>query len=53
VRDATALSQSITMLLRDREMAASMGRSSRSRAVERFDWDVIAKDWDASYRLLF
>ena len=53
VRDVTALSQSITMLLHDRERAAGMGRSSRSRAVERFDWDVIAKDWDASYRLLF
>jgi glycosyltransferase involved in cell wall biosynthesis len=43
----------MTSLLMDRNKRLEMGRASRSRAVERFDWDVIAKDWDRSYRHLF
>jgi glycosyltransferase involved in cell wall biosynthesis len=53
VRDAPALSRSMTSLLLDMNKRRHMGHASRTRAVERFDWDVIARDWDRSYRLLF
>ena len=52
VRDSSALSRSMTSLLLDRNKRLGMERASRSRAVERFDWDVIARDWDRSYRYL-
>ncbi len=53
VRDAEIMARNIVDLLGDRAMRQAMGRASRSRAVERFDWDVITKGWDRSYRLLF
>jgi glycosyltransferase involved in cell wall biosynthesis len=53
VRDPAALSRSMMRLLGDRALCREMGRASRSRAVEHFDWNVITKDWDRSYRLLF
>ena len=52
VQNSSALSRSITSLLLDRNKRLEMGQASRSRAVERFDWDVITRDWDRSYRLL-
>jgi glycosyltransferase involved in cell wall biosynthesis len=52
VRDAAALTRSMVALLDDRSKCKDMGHASRSRAVERFDWDVIARDWDRSYRTL-
>jgi glycosyltransferase involved in cell wall biosynthesis len=53
VRDSEALARSMSDLLGDRAKRIGMGRGSRDRAVERFDWDVIAKEWDRSYRHLF
>ncbi len=49
-RDPEALARSMIGLLTDRVRRVEMGRNSRERAVERFDWDVIANEWDRSYR---
>jgi glycosyltransferase involved in cell wall biosynthesis len=51
-RDTKALVRSISGLLADPTKRMLMGRASRERAVERFDWDVITKEWDRSYKHL-
>lgn len=52
VRDSPARSRSMISLLLDINKRHKMEQASRTRAVELFDWDVITKDWDRSYRLL-
>ncbi len=41
-RDASALASAVRDLLADKEGAARMGRRARRRAVELFDWSVVA-----------
>ena len=52
-RDPKALENALLPLLRDDSLRSALGAASRRRAVERFDWDIIARDWDNSYRALF
>jgi glycosyltransferase involved in cell wall biosynthesis len=51
-RDSVALAHGISGLLVDRARRIEMGRNSRDRAVELFDWKVITREWDRSYRHL-
>ncbi len=41
-RDVPALAAAVRRLLEDPQEAARMGRRARARAVERFDWSVVA-----------
>lgn len=51
-REPEALAAGLTELLTDANLRRSMGQCARSRAAEMFDWDVITKDWDRTYRAL-
>ncbi|HEU5240504.1 MAG TPA: glycosyltransferase [Ornithinibacter sp.] len=46
-RDAPALAAAVRRLLEDPETAAAMGARARARAVERFDWSVVAARTEA------
>jgi len=50
--DAEAMAMRLVEVLTDAGLQRSMGQAARRRAEERFDWDVIARAWDASYRAL-
>jgi glycosyltransferase involved in cell wall biosynthesis len=49
-RDPTALGDQLLQILIDDGLRRSLGRASRERAVKMFDWDVIARAGDRSYR---
>ncbi len=53
LRDPTALCEKMEGLLNDDALRRKLGAASRKRAVEKFDWSIIAKEWDLSYRQLF
>jgi glycosyltransferase involved in cell wall biosynthesis/phosphoheptose isomerase len=42
-RDVPALAEAVRGLLADPDRRAEMGRAARRRAVQRFDWDVVAE----------
>ncbi len=46
-RDVPALAAAVRRLLEDPETAAAMGARARARAVERFDWSVVAARTEA------
>lgn len=48
--DAGALANAIDRLLSDPELRARMGRAGRIRALERFDWNRSASQFEAVYR---
>lgn len=43
-RDVKALSDAIVEVLRDKDLAARLGRNGRKTVVEKFDWDILMKD---------
>jgi len=49
-RQPDILAGRLLALLTDDERRRAMGRAARQRAQSRFDWDVITKAWDESYR---
>jgi starch synthase len=51
-RDHVAMANAILRLLSDGGLRHKMEASSRNRAVELFDWGIIAKDWMRSYEAL-
>jgi len=51
-RDPAALERTLLLLLRDDALRKALGAASRRRAVEKFDWSIIARDWDRSYKAL-
>lgn len=48
--DGDALRDALDELLRDRALAARLGRSARDRALERFTWDACAARCLAAYQ---
>ena len=48
-----ALKEKLLALLEDDSLRKKAGAASRKRAVENFDWDIIAGEWDKSYKALF
>ena len=44
--DENELAEKIIELLSDKEKARRMGEAGRKRAVEEFDWKVVAKKFD-------
>jgi len=48
-----ALKDKMLMFLEDDSLMKKAGAAARKRAVEKFDWDIIAGGWDKSYRALF
>jgi glycosyltransferase involved in cell wall biosynthesis len=50
--DSPALAAAIMRLLEDRELARRLGAAGRTRAVERYSWDVVADEMLALYRRL-
>lgn len=50
--DAEEIAKKLTLLARDEELRASMGRASRKRAIEDFDLAVMVERHDALYRSL-
>ncbi len=51
-RDHLAMADRLLKLLTDDQPRRTMGVSARKRAVEMFDWSVIAKEWVRSYQAL-
>lgn len=51
-REPGAMAERLIELLSDQDLRCSMGQASRQRAEALFDWDVIARDWDRTYRAL-
>jgi len=51
-RDPAALEKALLLLLGDDALRKTIGAASRKRAVEEFDWSIIAKEWDKSYKAL-
>ena len=49
-RDSHALAEKVMLLLSDDNLRKACERASRERATRLFDWDVIARAWDESYR---
>jgi glycosyltransferase involved in cell wall biosynthesis len=47
--DAGALAAAIDRLLADDALRSRMGKAGRTRAVERFDWDLSVKQFEAVY----
>jgi glycosyltransferase involved in cell wall biosynthesis len=47
--DAAALAGAIDRLLADDALRSRMGKAGRTRAVERFDWDLSVKKFEAVY----
>jgi len=52
MRSPKALREKMEMFLSDDSLRKRMGAASRKRAIEKFDWNIIAKEWDRSYRQL-
>jgi glycosyltransferase involved in cell wall biosynthesis len=50
--DPESMAASLIEVLSDADLRRSMGQASRRRAESMFDWDVIAREWDRSYRAL-
>jgi len=50
--DPESMAASLIEVLTDADLRRSMGQASRRRAESMFDWDVIAREWDRSYRAL-
>jgi len=48
--DAAALAQAIDRLLADDALRSRMGVAGRTRAIERFDWDLSVKKFEAVYQ---
>lgn len=44
------LVEKIGLLLEDEALRSRMGEAARKRALERFDWDISAREFDAVYR---
>ncbi len=51
-REPEAMAERLLELLSDQNLRRSMGQASRQRAETLFDWDVIAREWDRTYRAL-
>ncbi len=51
-REPEAMAERLLELLSDQDLRCSMGQASRQRAETLFDWDVIAREWDRTYRAL-
>jgi glycosyltransferase involved in cell wall biosynthesis len=51
-RDSSKMAEALLGLLTDDSLRARMGSAARSRAVETFDWAVIAREWVRSYQAL-
>ena len=49
-RDHEAMGAELIKVLTDASLRRSMEHAARDRAVRHFDWDVITKEWDRSYR---
>jgi len=49
-RDHKAIAEKMLLLLGDDSLRKKKGAAARNRAVEQFDWDVVARQWDASYK---
>jgi len=49
-RDPRALADAIAALRREPEWARALGRSGRSRVVQRYRWDRVAADTERAYR---
>jgi L-malate glycosyltransferase len=47
--DAAALANAIDRLLADHALRSQMGEAGRARAIERFDWDLSVKKFEAVY----
>jgi glycosyltransferase involved in cell wall biosynthesis len=47
--DAAALANAIDRLLADDALRSQMGKAGRARAIERFDWDLSVKKFEAVY----
>jgi glycosyltransferase involved in cell wall biosynthesis len=47
--DAAALAEGIDRLLADDALRSQMGKAGRARAIERFDWDLSVKQFEAVY----
>jgi len=50
--DSRALLEKMELLLGDEKLKKKLGAAARKRAVENFDWDIIAAGWDKSYKAL-
>jgi glycosyltransferase involved in cell wall biosynthesis len=48
--DSTALAQAIGSLLADPERRRAMGQAGRARALQLFDWDRSAEQFEHLYR---
>jgi alpha-maltose-1-phosphate synthase len=46
---AAGIAERVNRLCRDPDRAAAMGRAGRSRAIERFSWDVVGRETAALY----
>jgi len=49
-KDAEALATAIATLLEDREQREALGARGRQRILEKFSWDVCAREMTAYYR---
>ncbi|NLI74347.1 MAG: glycosyltransferase family 4 protein [Euryarchaeota archaeon] len=49
-RDHEALGSELIRIISDTNLRRSMEHAARNRAVDHFDWDIIARRWDLSYR---
>ncbi|MDD5317272.1 MAG: glycosyltransferase family 4 protein [Candidatus ainarchaeum sp.] len=52
-RDPAALKEKLFLVLSEDALRRKLSSASRRRAQEKFDWDIIAREWDKSYKALF
>jgi len=50
-RSSADLRDKMQLLLSDDSLRKKLAVASRKRAVENFDWDVVTRNWDASYKV--
>jgi phosphatidylinositol alpha-1,6-mannosyltransferase len=50
--DPQAFSQAVCLLIEDQEQRISIGATNRARAVQEFDWDMIAKKYEDVFERL-